>query len=75
MDLFTDGMFVSPDQKMMQLLAERHQSVYNYHLTFSTQLTNAGLLGSPPSHSPVHGDEVRHWVRWLILIAPGALPV
>ena len=59
MTLFTDGMFISPDQKAVQLLAENHESVFNYHFTFSTESTNAGLLDVPEKYSPVHGDEVR----------------
>ena len=62
MTLFTDGMFISPDQKAVQLLAENQGSVYNYHLTFSTESTNAGLLDVPEGYSPVHGDEVKRRV-------------
>ena len=57
-DLFTDGFFVSPDQKVVQLLEQQGEEVYTYHLTHSTGLSNADMLGVFPWYSPVNGDEL-----------------
>ena len=58
-DLLTDVMFMSPDQKMVEVMSRHHDRVYNYHLT---QQTNNSLLGNfvglDKEYSPIHLDDL-----------------
>ena len=61
MDLFTDAVFLSPDQKTVQLVSQRVPNVYNYVLDFADQtgFSLARLLGGQDNTwAPVHGDDI-----------------
>lgn len=58
-DLLTDSMFLSPDQKTAQLIGRRVANVYNYRLTFADRFSFARLFGAPDNTwAPVHGDDL-----------------
>ncbi len=58
-DLFTDSVFLSPDQKTAQLTALRVPNVYNYVLDFTDRFSVARLLGAKDNTwAPVHGDDL-----------------
>lgn len=58
-DLFTDAVFLSPDQKTAQLVAPRVPNVYNYVLTFADQFSLARVFGAKDNTlAPVHGDDL-----------------
>ena len=64
MNLFTDIMFLSPDQKMMEILSEAKVPVYNYLFSFVGENTVAEWYGAPDnSLSPVHGDDTLHFFQ------------
>ena len=59
LDFFTDALFLSQDQKSVELMSQHMRHVYNYHLT---QETNNSLLapgfGLPSTFTPGHGDDL-----------------
>jgi len=55
--LFNDVTFLSPDQKVAELVSE-HTEVFNYLLVHSSEITFAKFFGADPSFSPVHGDDI-----------------
>ena len=59
-DFFTDVMFLSADQKTVELMSEHMTNVYNYQLT---QQTNNTLLGqdfgiTSLEYTPTHADDL-----------------
>jgi hypothetical protein len=66
LNLFTDALFLSPDQKTAQLVAQRVPNVYNYVLTFADRFSMARLLGAKDNTwAPVHADDLGQTVREL----------
>merc|ERR1719384_94502 len=59
LDFFTDSMFLSSDQKAVELMSEHTRHIYNYYFS---QETNQSLmtseLGLPSTHTPGHGDDL-----------------
>ena len=59
LDFFTDSMFLSSDQKSVELMSEHSRHIYNYYFS---QETNNSLLtsefGLPSTHTPGHGDDL-----------------
>jgi len=63
-DLFTDAVFLSPDQKTAQLTAKRVANVYNYVMDFADQFSLAWLFGGKDNTwAPVHGDDIGEMER------------
>merc|ERR1719334_948659 len=58
-EMFTDSLFVMPDQVVAKTMSEFNPNVFNYHFT---QKTNNSLLGTLFSvkyeDTPIHGDEL-----------------
>jgi hypothetical protein len=58
-DMYTDALFLSPDQKTMQLVGRKVPNVYNYVLTFADQFSLARVFGAKDNRwAPVHGDDL-----------------
>lgn len=59
MNFYTDIMFLSQEQKSLELMGEHTKTLYNYYLT---QQTNFSLLGQwfnvGWEHTPMHGDDI-----------------
>ena len=59
MDFYTDMMFLSQEQKSLELMSRHTDSLYNYHLT---QQTNSSIIGGwfglGPEFTPMHGDDL-----------------
>jgi len=61
MDLFTDALFLSPDQKVMQAVTDQGNVAYNYVFNYAPNNTMAKVIGVPDnSISPVQGEDVTH---------------
>merc|ERR1711892_246044 len=59
MDLFTDVMFVSPDQKSVQLMSKYTTNVFNYHITQQTDNSLlAKVFNQTKEYTPAHGDDL-----------------
>ena len=59
LDFFSDSLFISSDQKSVELMSHHSRHVYNYYLT---QETNNSLVtaefGLPVEFTPGHGDDL-----------------
>ena len=59
MDMFTDSSFLSPDQKVMQLMTGHGRQVFNYIFNYLPTNTIAKIYGAPDnSVSPVHAEDI-----------------
>lgn len=59
MDMFTDSGFLSPDQKVMQLMTQHGSQVFNYIFSYVPTNTIAKIYGAPDtSISPVHAEDI-----------------
>eukprot|EP00090_Calanus_glacialis_P020465 TRINITY_DN3150_c0_g1_i4.p1 TRINITY_DN3150_c0_g1~~TRINITY_DN3150_c0_g1_i4.p1 ORF type:complete len:682 (-),score=113.06 TRINITY_DN3150_c0_g1_i4:149-2194(-) len=59
MDLTSDVVFLSPDQKTVQLMSKHSQHVFNYYLTQKTDKSPIGqLLQLGIEYTPIHGDDL-----------------
>jgi carboxylesterase type B len=59
MDLTSDIVFLSPDQKTIQLMSKHSQHVFNYYLTQKTDKSPIGqLLQLGTEYTPIHGDDL-----------------
>jgi len=58
-ELFTDALFLSPDQKVVELMQSHKVPVYNYHFTFKPDTSMAALFGVPDNKvTPVNGEDI-----------------
>jgi carboxylesterase type B len=58
-DLFTDALFLSPDQKLVELVRNQEVPVYNYQFTLKPDTSIASIFGIPDnSVSPVNGEDI-----------------
>ena len=59
MDLFGDAMFISPDQKTVEIVSKYVPNTFNYHFN---QKTDNSLLGTifklGKEYTPIHADEI-----------------
>ena len=59
MNFYTDMMFLSQEQKSLELMSQYTDNIYNYHLT---QQTNSSIIGGwfglGPEFTPMHGDDL-----------------
>ena len=59
MNFYTDMMFLSQEQKSLELMSRHTDSLYNYHMT---QQTNSSIIGGwfglGPEFTPMHGDDL-----------------
>jgi len=59
MDILSDSVFISPDQKTVEMMGKHSQHVFNYYLTMKTDKSFLGqVLQLGPEYSPIHGDDL-----------------
>jgi len=59
LDILSDSVFISPDQKTVQMMSKHSQHVFNYYLTQQTDKSFIGpVLQLGPEYSPMHGDDL-----------------
>ena len=58
-DLLTDLMFLSPDQKTVEIMSRHHDRVFNYQLVEQTDRSVIGvIMGLGRDYTPLHGDDL-----------------
>ena len=58
-NMYTDAVFLSPDQKTVQLVSQRVPNVYNYVLDYADKFSFAQIFGAKDNKwAPVHGDDL-----------------
>jgi len=59
MDLFTDALFLSPDQKWVDIMLKQKVPVYNYQFTLKPKTTIGQLFGlDDPNLTPINGEDI-----------------
>jgi len=59
--MMTDALFLSPDQKAVELYAKHGVPVYNYYFNYKPNTTISKIFGFPDNElAPINGEDILH---------------